>query len=119
MRTEYCFTVDGAQLVFTRRAEGYTVTTVNYRDEYGRQQLCSCWVDEGDLARRTFMNHFGDDSSWPPGWWDRIGRPQFTRLHWRTPRPPRPPQFTRKSWEQENYPPSKVSWQSYFGVPLP
>ena len=98
MRTEYCFTVDGAELVYVRRAQGTQVITINHKDEHGKQQLCSCWVDEDETARRAFMNHFGDDSSWPPGWWDRIGRPQFTR----------------KSWQRENYP--QKSWQEYFDV---
>ena len=98
MRTEYCFTVDGAELVYVRQAQGTQVITINHRDEYGKQQLCSMFVVENELARREFMNHFGDDSSWPPGWWDKLLRPQFTKL----------------SWTQENYPPSEVSWPRFF-----
>ncbi len=113
MRTEYCFTVDGAELVYVRQAQGTQVITINHRYEYGKQQLCSCWVDEGDLAERAFFNWFGDDSSWPPGWYKRVTEGRFTKL--RT----RPMEFTRDSWTKENYPESKVSWQEYFGVRCP
>ncbi len=92
MRTEYVFTVDGAELVYIRQAVGTTVLTVNHKDEYGEQQLCSCFVDEGDLAERQFFNHFGDDSSWPEGWWPRMTEGMFTKL----------------SWARENYAPPKV-----------
>ena len=117
MKTEYTFSVETGHLAFSRRVYCNTVYTVNHRDEMGVQQLCSMTVCEDETARRAFMNHFGDDSSWPPGWWDRIGRPQFTRL--RTAPPSTLGFFTRKSWERENYPPSKVSWQEYFGVKSP
>lgn len=101
MRTEYAFSVDTAELVYSRKCEGNHVYIVNHRDEFGLRALCSVFVSEDYTAEREFFNHFGDDSSWPPGWWARMTEGMFTRL----------------SWTKENYPASKVSWQEHFGVP--
>ena len=103
MKTEYTFSVETGHLAFSRRVYCNTVYTVNHRDEMGVQQLCSVIVCEGETAERAFFNHFGDDSSWPPGWYAAVTEGKFTRL----------------SWQRENYPASKVSWQEYFGVPSP
>jgi len=103
MRTEYVFSADTAEPVYSRRAEGCHVYVVNHRSSFGAGQLCSVFVDEGALAEREMFNHFGDDSSWPPGWWARMTEGKFTKL----------------SWRRENYSKPKVSWQEYFGVHCP
>ena len=77
MRTEYVFNVDTAELVYYRRAEGLNVRTVNLV-AYDVQELCSMFVDEGALAERQFFNHFGDDSSWPEGWYSKLLAPTVT-----------------------------------------
>ena len=102
MRTEYVFNVETGALAYSREVleSGNHVYTVNRRDEMGTQQLCSIIVVENFAAEREFFAHFGDDSSWPPGWWARWSADKFTR----------------ESWTRENYPASKVSWQEYFGM---
>jgi hypothetical protein len=103
MRTEWIFSADTGELIYMRRAEGYHVYIVNHRSAFGAGQLCACYVDEGVLAEREFFAHFGGAGSprWPTGWYAKMTDGKFTRL----------------SWQKENYPESKVSWQEYFGVP--
>ena len=103
MKTEYTFSVETGQLVYSRAINFGHVYTVNHRDEMGAQHLCSVFVSEGTDAEREFFNHFGDNSSWPEGWYAKVTGTRFTKL----------------SWTAENYPPSKVSWQEYFGVKSP
>lgn len=117
MRTEYVFSVDTAELVYIREITGSYIYTVNHRDEFGVRQLVSMFVCEDDDAEREFFNHFGDDSSWPPGWWAKMVTP--LKLDYCTHSVQDRPYFTRASWAAENYPPSKVSWQEYFGVKSP
>jgi hypothetical protein len=103
MRTEYAFSVDTAELVYSRKCEGNHVYIINRSYEFGVRALCSVFVSEGFTAEREFFAHFGGAGSprWPTGWYAKMTDGKFTRL----------------SWQKENYPESKVSWQEYFGVP--
>lgn len=114
MITEYCFTVDGAELVYARQHTGRYILTVNHRSEHGEKQLCSMIVSEKDAAEREFFNHFGDDSSWPPGWWARLTEGKVTKKRM-VPKP----EFTRDAWARENYAHPPQSWQEYYEVSRP
>ena len=102
MRTEYCFDANTGELLMTTGYLGTEILRTNYVDELYKDRT-HIFVTEGVDAEREFFNHFGDDSSWPEGWYAKVTTGKFTKL----------------SWTRENYPPSKVSWQEYFGVPSP
>jgi hypothetical protein len=97
MRTEYIFDVADGGLVSSTKTEGCQVLIRVYRNDPDVKHLTSIIVCEKYIAEREFFNHFGDDSSWPPGWWAKLTADKFTRL----------------SWQRENYPDSKVSRQEF------
>lgn len=103
MRTEYAFSVETGELAYSRQVHGNYVYTMNYLVATDARHLCSVLVSEGIDAEREFFNHFGDDSSWPPGWWARLMEGKFTR----------------KSWARENYAHPPQSWEEYYEVSRP
>ena len=105
MITEYIFDAANGELVSSTRKEGSQIFRRVYFDDLDIEHLISTIVCENETAEREFFNHFGDDSSWPPGWWRAIGAPQFDRLRTRPLLPIKPTLgfFTRESWRKENH----------------
>ena len=84
MKTLYRFDTSTAELVSEMvfrhglfSSPGYTART-NFKLPPDTGITAVTIVCEGEYARREMMNHFGDDSSWPPGWWDRLTAPSVT-----------------------------------------
>lgn len=100
MMTRYLFDTNTAEMLEETVFNGHLIVRSNRRLLNLAHQCAGMTVCEGITAEREFFAHFGDDSSWPPGWYAAVTEGKFTR----------------ESWTQENYPPSKVSWQEYFGV---
>ena len=100
MITEYIFDAANGELVSSTRKEGSQIFRRVYFDDLDIEHLISIVVCENETAEREFFNHFGDDSSWPPGWWHAAGAPQFDGRR----KPPKSTLgfFTRESWRKEN-----------------
>lgn len=101
MRTQYVFEADTSDLVYICEHKNHRTVTVNHKvnhkDEFGEKVLTEMFVSEDETAEREFFNHFGDDSSWPAGWYAAVTESRFTKL--RT----KPMEFTKESWCKENY----------------
>ena len=74
MITQFTFDIDEAVLVYTTIWEtgvsGAQRHIIRPLDR-ARNEVCVT-VKEGDHAWLEFKKHFGCDSAWPPGWWDRL-----------------------------------------------
>ena len=72
--TLYTFDINTAELMtvtrWERRVAGPHREVVRIHD---RTRTCvGVSVKEGNHAWDEFKAWFGDDSSWPPGWWQRM-----------------------------------------------
>ena len=79
MKTTYVFDANNGNLIKSTQVDGNDIFVSNvYAPAFNTPQT---WMQvcEGEDARREMFNHFGDDSSWSPGWWARLVAPQITR----------------------------------------
>ncbi len=79
MRTEYIFDADTAALLYTTEYSGASIVRRTFVQDWLYKDRVPIFVTEGEDARREMFNHFGDDSSWPEGWWSRLVAPMATK----------------------------------------
>ena len=86
MRIEYVFDTDTAQLLYTTEYNGASIVRHNFKDPLYRNRA-PIFVADGVDAEREFFNHFGDDSSWPDGWYSKLLKSKVTKASIRDRRP--------------------------------
>jgi len=80
MKTEYIFDISTAQMVEMTEFQGNRLVRSVWCAYSMTRGQASMTVTEGDKAEREFFNHFGDDTSWPAGWYSKLLAPRVSRL---------------------------------------
>lgn len=71
MITQYAFHRETGKLLYAVKLGG-NVERLNVRNMRADDLCTVVVVKEGEHARREMFAHFGDDSSWPFDWWERL-----------------------------------------------
>lgn len=81
MITQFIFDIDTCEQISRTCFPPNGPVTFNNRALVPKTRECvAITVKEGYDAEQEMMTHFGDDSSWPAGWWDRLTQPRFLQL---------------------------------------